>query len=80
MNELLLQNGNRVLGVEPNEEMCRAAKGVLLGPHPCFEPVSFGFLGACTPSPVPGRCTARKRRQHHCGACNNTDYIQFGAS
>src|SRR5919107_2352155 len=39
LSKLLLQNGNRVLGIEPNEEMRRAAEG-LLGPHPCFESVA----------------------------------------
>lgn len=38
-SELFLQNGNRVIGVEPNEKMLAAAIEYL-GKHPWFRPVS----------------------------------------
>jgi ubiquinone/menaquinone biosynthesis C-methylase UbiE len=39
LSELFLENGNRVLAVEPNEEMRRAAER-LLGDHPGFESIA----------------------------------------
>ena len=39
LSKLFLENGNRVLAVEPNEEMRRAAEGAL-GDHPRFERVA----------------------------------------
>jgi SAM-dependent methyltransferase len=39
LSKLLLHSGNRVLGIEPNDEMREAAEG-LLGHHPRFESVA----------------------------------------
>jgi len=39
LSELFLENGNRVLAVEPNEEMRKAAEG-FLGDYPRFESVA----------------------------------------
>ena len=39
LSELFLENGNKVLAVEPNDEM-RAAARRLLGEHPGFESVT----------------------------------------
>lgn len=39
LSELFVENGNRVLAVEPNEEMRKAAEG-FLGDHPSFESVA----------------------------------------
>src|SRR5215212_6806751 len=59
LSELFLENGNRVIGIEPNEEM-RAAGDRLIGDHPRFTSAagsaeSTTLEDACVDFPIAGQ-------------------------